>query len=109
MGIQESMRGLCESVQVSPEFSKLKQAKAVIARNPALKKEMDEFNAVQKRLYSGNIPASEAEATAKRLDAKYESLSKMAEVQSYLQALEDFNRLMAKIYSGIGEALEKNL
>lgn len=109
MGINDSIRGLCEGVQASPEFSKLKQAKALIAKNPGLKREMEEFNAVQKQLYTKKMSTADAEAKVKQLNAKYEGLSKIPEVQVYLKTLEEFDRMMSRIYSAIGDSLEKNL
>lgn len=109
MGISESIRGICDGVQASPEYSKLKQAKALISKNPGLKRAMDEFNAVQKQLYSGKMSTADVEARVKQLNDKFESLSKIPEVQNYMKALEDFDRTMSKIYGTIGEYLQKAL
>jgi cell fate (sporulation/competence/biofilm development) regulator YlbF (YheA/YmcA/DUF963 family) len=109
MGIDDVMIRLVEAIKTSPEFSRLKQAKSVISKNPNLKREIEEFTLSQKQLFSGKLPVKEAESRIKQLDTKLESLSKIPEVRNYLEALNALNQMMAKINYSINEFLEKSL
>ncbi len=109
MGVNDSLYGLLRAIKASSEFTGLKQAKAVVSKNPGLKKDLDEFISGQKLLYEGKLSSRDADARAKQLSSKYGQLSKIPEIAAYLKAAEDFNRFMAKIYKDMGESLQKDL
>jgi cell fate (sporulation/competence/biofilm development) regulator YlbF (YheA/YmcA/DUF963 family) len=109
MSIDDGLSGLVEVIKSSPEFSRLKQAKAVISKYPDLKRELEEFNLSQKQLFSGKVSAKDAESRVKQLNIKLENLSKIPEVKNYLNALNALNQMMVKMNSSINESLEKSL
>jgi len=109
MGMDDILLRLVEVIKSSPEFSRLKQANAVISKNPDLKRELGEFNSSQKQLFSGKLPAKEAESRIKQLDIKLENLSKIPEVKNYLNALNSLNRMMENINNNLNEYLQKSL
>lgn len=100
---------LVEEIKSSPEFLRLKQAKAVISKNPTIKKELEEYSQSQRQLFSGKLPTKDAEGRAKQLDTKFENLSKIPEVKNYLNAIGALNQIMLKINFDINERLEKEL
>jgi cell fate (sporulation/competence/biofilm development) regulator YlbF (YheA/YmcA/DUF963 family) len=110
MNINEGSIGLVEAIKATTEYLRLKQLKAVISKNPNLRKEIEEFNLSQKQLYSAKgMPSKESEARIQQLKTKFDNLSKIPEVDNYLRASNDFNQLVSKIYKNIDENLEKGL
>lgn len=109
MSIDDILPRLVEAIKSSPEFSRFKQAKAVISKNPDLKGELEEFNLSQKQLFTGKLSTNEAESRIKQLDIKFKNLSKIPEVKNYLNALSALNHMMVKINSDINKCLEKSL
>ena len=107
MGLDDNISRLVETIRASSEFSKLKQAKLMLSKNPGLKKDLEEFNAGHKQLLSGRPVTKETESKIKQLNSKFESLSKVPEVEYYLKALNDFNKMLSNVYSRINEYLEK--
>lgn len=109
MGLNDHILGVAEAIKTSSEFSRLKQAKTIISKIPSLKKELEEFNAGQKLLLAGRLSTKDAESNLKQLNAKFDSLSKVPEVDNYIKALNDFNQMMSRIYNKISEYLERDL
>lgn len=109
MSIDDALLRLIEVIKSGPEFTRLRQAKAIISKNPELKRELEEFNYNQRQLYYGKLPAKEADVRMKQQNTKYESLSKIPDVKNYLNALNALNQVMDKINENISESLEKSL
>ena len=109
MGLNDHIQGLVGYIQSTPEFSKLKEAKSSLHRNTGLTKELDAFNEGQKQLYSGKMGEKESEAKIRQMNAAFDKLSKIPEVDRYLRALNDFNRMLTGIYDRINAGFEKGL
>ncbi len=109
MGLSEQILGLAEIVKVSSEFSRLKQSRSIISKNPALTNEIEELFSSQRQLLAGSLSAKESELSLKQLNTQYEKLSKVPEVGNYIKALNDFNQMMSKIFNKMNEYLEKEL
>lgn len=109
MNIDSVLGELIDIIKTSPEFSRLKQAKAVLSKNPNLERKLEEFNLSQKQLFSGKLPTKDVEIIAQQLNTKFESLSKILEVRNYLDALNALNQIMIKINNSINVNLEKSL
>lgn len=109
MSIDDVLSRLVEVIKTSKEFSRLKQAKAIISQNPQLEKELEEFNLSQKQLFSGKLSTKDAELRVNQLNTKLENLSKIPEVKNYLNALNALNQMMVKINNNINECLEKSM
>ncbi|HEX2945267.1 MAG TPA: YlbF family regulator [Clostridia bacterium] len=109
MSINDILPKLVEAIKSSPEFTGLKQAKSTISKMPDLKRELEEFNLGQKQLYSGKLTNKEAESRAVQLNTKFKDLSRIPEVNKYMNAAKNFDQLMIRIYNDINETLEKSL
>lgn len=104
MEMDDILIRLTEVIKQSQEFTKYKQAKAVISNNPVFKKELEELSKLQGQLSSSRNDAIEAQ-----FRYKYDSLYKIPEVRNYLSALNSLNQLMEKVYTNIRINLEKSL
>ena len=76
---------------------------------PDIKRELEEFNLSQKQLYSGRLSNKEAESRVTQLNAKLKDLSRIPEVNKYMNAAKNFDQLMIRIYNDINETLERSL
>jgi Protein of unknown function (DUF964). len=104
MEMDDILIRLTEIIKSSQEFTKYKQAKAVISNNPVLKKELEELSKIQGQLSSYRNDNTEAQ-----FRYKYDSLNKIPEVRNYFSALNSLNQLMEKVYANIRINLEKSL
>ncbi|MGE5473288.1 MAG: YlbF family regulator [Ignavibacteriales bacterium] len=109
MNVNEGLVELAEAIKATAEYSKLKQARSIISKNPNLIKEIEELSLSQKQLYSKEMSAKEVEVRMQQLKNKFGILSKNPDMGNYLKASNDFNILISKIYKNIDEHLEKGL
>jgi cell fate (sporulation/competence/biofilm development) regulator YlbF (YheA/YmcA/DUF963 family) len=109
MSIDDVLAKLVEVIKSSQEFSRFKQAKAVISKYPDLKRELEELTLSQKQLYSGKLSEKETEAKINQLNKKLENLSKIPEIKNYFNASNALNQMITKFNSNLSECLEKSL
>ncbi len=106
MGLNERIHDLSEALKATAEYSRLRQAKMVLEKNPALKKELEDFNKKQSELLSGKLSSVQAESRVKELNSRFEAMSKISEVDAYLKALKSFDSVLSKVYKSLGDSLD---
>lgn len=109
MGLNEKAKEFIDAIKQTREFIELKQARANIDRNKSLKSQVDEFTKIQMELFSSNKPSKETETRVTELNNKFQTLSKIAEVDRFLKAGKTFNDMMLRTYKSISDSIEKEL
>ena len=109
MRLDDKAIELVNVIKATAEFAELKQAKAAIDKNKALKSELEEFDKKQHQLLEMKIPAKEAEARTAELNKKFGSLSKIPEVEKYLDASRQVGNMLSKLYKIINDSIESEL
>lgn len=109
MEIDDIVFRLVEVIKISPEFQRIRQAKAIIMKNPSLARELEEINISQKQLLNERISKADLMARSEHLNSKLDNLSKIPEVRNYIDALNSLNQLMGRINYKINDYLEKSL
>jgi len=97
------------AIKATAEFAELKLAKATIDKNKALRSELEEFNKKQQQLLETKMSAKEAETRTAELNKKFGSLSKIPEVEKYLEASRQFGSMMSNVYKTINESIDSEL
>lgn len=108
MRINEKARELANFLKSTAEFNELKQSKAGIDRNRSLKAEVEEYDRKQKALFSGKY-AGDAETGMRELGKRYESMSKIPEIDRYLKAAKAFNDILAELYKTVNDSISDSL
>lgn len=109
MNLNQKAKELTDSIKGTREFMELKQAKANIDKNKDLKIQVEEFVKKQTELFTSNKPGKEAESKAAELNKKFETLSKIPEVDKFLKAGKVFNDMMVRTYKSVSDSLESEL
>ncbi len=109
MNIDNAHSMLVDVIKSSPEFLKLKQTIAIINKNPALKKELQELDLNQKKLITNKLSQKEAEEIMNQIDKKLSGMSKASEFDNYFNAVNSMNIMMDKINGNISRSIQESL
>ena len=100
---------LAKSILDTKEFADLREAKLKIDKSRILKSYIDEFIKKQSEIYSTKAPPSEMRAKTTQLHQSYKQMSKIPEINEFLNTSSYFNDLMDRTYKTISEIIEHNL
>lgn len=109
MNVKSKAAELAGALKATVEYAELRQAKAAVDANRALRTELENLKKKQGPLYSGKLPEREARSRMAELDKAYGQLSGIPEFGRYLKAARKFNELLYETFRQINETLETSL
>ncbi|TYQ16217.1 UNVERIFIED_CONTAM: control of competence regulator ComK (YlbF/YmcA-like) [Acetivibrio alkalicellulosi] len=96
-------------IKQSPEFCKLKQSKDTISKKPELKSELLKIYQLQTHICSTDISEAERQRKISELNKQMTTLSKIPEVDMYLNNYKKFNEMMMEITKLINNYIFEDL
>ncbi|QSX06289.1 YlbF family regulator [Sedimentibacter sp. zth1] len=109
MELKKSVQTFSNAIKSTKEFSDLIQAKRAIEKNNMLKNEVIDFNQKLSSIYSSNKPQNIIKSEAEQLFKKFDSLNKNIEVEKFLKASDEFNKMMYRTNQYMNELVQKEL
>ena len=98
MNVRSKATELAGALKATAEFAELRQAKAAVDSNKALRTELENLKNRQASLYSGKLPAQEVKSRMTELDKAYGQLSGIPEFNRYLKAAKKFSELFHFVF-----------
>jgi hypothetical protein len=99
--LEQQIKEIVGEVSKTKEFKELIQAKAVLEKNAALKKTVEEFF-----MESDQKKTREQKA---ELDAKYKQMLKVPEIAGYFTAGRNFDMVVIRLHHLLDELIEQQL
>ena len=109
MALYDNMKEFVKAIKVTKEFNDLILYKNQIEKNPALKRQLIDFNKRVSEVYSSKKPPNAVTAEANELKKKFDDLAKIPEIDKYILASKKFNEMMLKTNKQIDESLQNDL
>lgn len=108
MNVYDCANDLAKAMKESHEFKKLKEAKAVLEKDPETKKLVDEFLQLNQEVefakYQGQEPDKEKTEKIQKL---YGLLALKSEAMEYLNSFMRFQMMMADITKSINDVVKE--
>lgn len=109
MWIYEKARELAKDIKATKEYGNLKQSVDIIKKNNTLRNEMIKFNERHAYVVSGKATEKEAESLIEAQIKKIGELSKIKEIEGFMEASRTFNAVMVNMYKSIYEFIENDI
>jgi cell fate (sporulation/competence/biofilm development) regulator YmcA (YheA/YmcA/DUF963 family) len=109
MSLNQKAKELIGEIKATSEFLELKQAKSIIDKDRALKRELEGLKQREGELYSAKINTREFETGAEEINKKLSELSRIKEVDAFFRASKRFNDMVENLYKYMSESIEDEL
>lgn len=109
MSINNGIRILVNEIRSTREYKELLKAKSDLNKFGELKQQIKTLQKKQVELYKTNRPQREIERQVNEINKQYKNLSKIEEVDRFMKAAENFNKMMSKIYQEVIKQLDLDL
>lgn len=105
----EKVKEVAQILTGTREFANMKQAKNIIDNNKELFARVEEFKRKEKELHSVKSPGRESGNKAVELERMFDSLSKIPQVDNFLRAEKEFNKLLIGVFKVLNDSIELGL
>jgi len=107
MNLNDKVKDFTDAIKKTREYIELKQAQALINKNPGLKKKVEEIKKKQQEILMQYKPGqNKLESKILELNEEIKNISVVPEVNRYFAARINFNNMISKMYTIINEAIE---
>lgn len=107
MQLLDSVEELLKSIRQTREYLTLCQSRALILKQPALLKKLQEHRAKGEKIWDENLSDEQCDQKMKELGKEFEALKQMPELKVFFTAGDQFTQMLDKTFQGILDVLQK--